>query len=96
MHANEILTQFEAVVETFRTRLVEDQGVSIKDEKLLAQIVLKELVSLVDQGITTDLESGCDLHELYGEEIYDAIEFVDEDDGQPDEAQEWHDFDPDC
>jgi hypothetical protein len=21
---------------------------------------------------------------------------VDENDGQPDEAQEWHDFDPDC
>jgi hypothetical protein len=21
---------------------------------------------------------------------------IDEDDGQPDEAQEWHDFDPDC
>ena len=25
-----------------------------------------------------------------------AIEIVDEWDGQPDEAQEWHDFDPDC
>ena len=24
------------------------------------------------------------------------IEIVDEWDGQPDEAQEWHDFDPDC
>tara|TARA_Y100001951_G_C11053449_1_gene136870 strand:+ start:102 stop:380 length:279 start_codon:yes stop_codon:yes gene_type:complete len=24
------------------------------------------------------------------------IEVVDEWDGQPDEAQEWHDFDPDC
>ena len=24
------------------------------------------------------------------------IEIVDERDGQPDEAQEWHDFDPDC
>ena len=22
--------------------------------------------------------------------------WYDEDDGQPDEAQEWHDFDPDC
>ena len=26
----------------------------------------------------------------------DEIEIVDEWDGQPDEAQEWHDFDPDC
>jgi hypothetical protein len=23
-------------------------------------------------------------------------DIIDEDDGQPDEAQEWHDFDPDC
>ena len=28
---------------------------------------------------------------LVGEEEYE-----DEDDGQPNEAQEWHDFDPDC
>jgi hypothetical protein len=24
------------------------------------------------------------------------VSFEDEHDGQPDEAQEWHDFDPDC
>ena len=30
----------------------------------------------------------------FGPEI--EIEIVDEWDGQPDEAQEWHDFDPDC
>ena len=30
----------------------------------------------------------------FGPEI--EIEIVDERDGQPDEAQEWHDFDPDC
>jgi len=31
------------------------------------------------------------------ERVYDAIfgEYY-ENDGQPDEAQEWHDFDPDC
>jgi len=28
------------------------------------------------------------------EELQDELEL--EDDGQPDEAQEWHDFDPDC
>ena len=26
----------------------------------------------------------------------DILDYEDEDDGQPDEAQEWHDFDPDC
>jgi hypothetical protein len=26
----------------------------------------------------------------------DILEEEDEDDGQPDEAQEWHDFDPEC
>ena len=25
-----------------------------------------------------------------------VMEYDDEPDGQPDEAQEWHDFDPDC
>lgn len=29
------------------------------------------------------------------EMVYSAV-FGFEDDGQPDEAQEWHDFDPDC
>jgi len=26
----------------------------------------------------------------------DDISHLNENDGQPDEAQEWHDFDPDC
>jgi len=30
------------------------------------------------------------------EEITEQSENEDEYDGQPDEAQEWHDFDPDC
>ena len=42
--------------------------------------------------------------EIYGvsradvERIYDEMmaQDMDEYDGQPDEAQEWHDFDPDC
>ena len=35
-----------------------------------------------------------ELHEaIFGE---DEDEDEDEYDGQPDEAQEWHDFDPDC
>lgn len=40
--------------------------------------------------------------EFYGDDYYDELErdwdepYEPEDDGQPDEAQEWHDFDPDC
>ena len=30
------------------------------------------------------------------EELQDEVERESEYDGQPDEAQEWHDFDPDC
>jgi len=29
-------------------------------------------------------------------EALDLISMSENDDGQPDEAQEWHDFDPDC
>jgi hypothetical protein len=29
-------------------------------------------------------------------EAFDMISMNENDDGQPDEAQEWHDFDPDC
>ena len=28
--------------------------------------------------------------------VTEATMALDENDGQPDEAQEWHDFDPDC
>ena len=29
-------------------------------------------------------------------ELSERFQEEDEDDGQPDEAQEWHDFDPEC
>ena len=38
-----------------------------------------------------DVEDMCRDNDLLPEDEYD-----DEYDGQPDEAQEWHDFDPDC
>ena len=46
-------------------------------------------------------DDGCELHFDENVDIFDDDdEWVDEDffddDGQPDEAQEWHDFDPDC
>lgn len=36
-----------------------------------------------------------ELDDLECTDIRESIE-AHEDDGQPDEAQEWHDFDPDC
>jgi hypothetical protein len=40
------------------------------------------------QALATDFE--------HQQELRDYDELYNEDDGQPDEAQEWHDFDPDC
>jgi len=41
-----------------------------------------------------DLDAGEDF--AYTVTGCDPAEYEDEWDGQPDEAQEWHDFDPDC
>ena len=41
-----------------------------------------------------DLDAGEDF--AYTVTGCDPTEYEYEDDGQPDEAQEWHDFDPDC
>ena len=41
-----------------------------------------------------DLDAGEDF--AYTVTGCDPEEYEYEDDGQPDEAQEWHDFDPDC
>ena len=44
---------------------------------------------------TDDVEDMLDANELSARFHEDADEDY-EDDGQPDEAQEWYDFDPDC
>lgn len=47
-----------------------------------------------------DLVQACDAFVKQAEVMFDEIEDYDQEekdhDGQPDEAQEWHDFDPDC
>ena len=43
-----------------------------------------------------DVEDMLDANELSARFQEDADEDDYEDDGQPDEAQEWYDFDPDC
>jgi hypothetical protein len=48
-----------------------------------------------DDTYDFDLEAGEDFADGYVTGC-DPAEYEDEWDGQPDEAQEWHDFDPDC
>ena len=64
----------------------------------------ERLYDLLDQGMISaqqvvDMCMGF-MSESEVEDMLDANElserFEDEDDGQPDEAQEWADFDPDC
>ncbi len=66
---------------------------------------MDELVDRVVTQIQLDIESGdvTALEELLKrvpakvlESYLPEVEMELEDDGQPDEAQEWHDFDPDC
>lgn len=38
----------------------------------------------------------CEVFLTMSEELQEEVEREGEYDGQPDEAQEWHDFDPDC
>lgn len=45
---------------------------------------------------TDDVEDMLDANELSARFQEDADEEAYEYDGQPDEAQEWYDFDPDC
>jgi hypothetical protein len=44
---------------------------------------IRELIEIFGPGNVVILDDGCDVD-------------ADWDDGQPDEAQEWYDFDPDC
>lgn len=43
-----------------------------------------------------ELFNACESFLTLSEELEDECERESEYDGQPDEAQEWHDFDPDC
>ena len=70
-----------------------------------------KLLELVEEGVLDKdaVISGClnymsedDVNDMFRSEFEELYEenFGDDDedeyDGQPDEAQEWHDFDPDC
>ena len=57
-----------------------DEGVM--DPKAIAEMCLQYMSE-------SDVEDMCRCNDILPEDEY-------EDDGQPDEQQEWHDFDPDC
>jgi hypothetical protein len=66
----------------------------------LINLVLKQIQDDVDSGDLTALEEllkrvPAKVLESYLPEV-DMDEVETEYDGQPDEAQEWHDFDPEC
>ena len=66
---------------TQTTRLLE-----MMDEGLIsAQAVAEMALSYMSEGDVADMMRSNDI-----------LDEEDEDDGQPDEAQEWHDFDADC
>jgi hypothetical protein len=59
-----------------------------------------KLLEMMDQGLIS-AEAVAEMALAYMSEadvadMMQANDIIDEDDGQPDEAQEWHDFDPDC
>ena len=41
-------------------------------------------------------DGGLDSPTDFDEHVMNEDDCADDSDGQPDEAQEWHDFDPDC
>lgn len=47
-------------------------------------------------GEPATTEPNVEGHSFCGEDCQDAYYEESEYDGQPDEMQEWHDFDPDC
>jgi hypothetical protein len=63
-----------------------DQGVLDKDT------LINDLLGWLSESEVEAFVRNNDLQEAVGM----AEEDEDEYDGQPDEAQEWHDFDPDC
>jgi len=58
---------------------------------------IEELLQHIDPDLLKGFLSEDDEdNEYYTVTGCDPEEYEYEDDGQPDEAQEWHDFDPDC
>ena len=72
------------MVSPYRNKILElfDEGLVGKDE------IFTNLLNFISESDAKEF------YEQYWEE--DEEDEDEEYDGQPDEAQEWHDFDPDC
>ena len=64
------------------------------DIQSLDLTALEELLKRVPEQVLESYLPEVDFENLDIE--IDDISHLNENDGQPDEAQEWHDFDPDC
>jgi hypothetical protein len=63
----------------------------------MADLALEMEEAIIDAGPNVDFEKiakNLNVPVEWVEDTYDAM--FDDYDGQPDEAQEWYDFDPDC
>jgi hypothetical protein len=59
--------------------------------------VAEVCVVYTDRGVSRGMSRGIEAAQSAGVPVeYRSIESGAEDDGKPDEAQEWHDYDPDC
>ena len=67
-----------------------DQGVITHEQ------VVNMCMGFMSESEVEDLLDANELSERFEEEEEEEEEEEDEDDGQPDEAQEWADFDADC
>jgi hypothetical protein len=94
---------YDDLAETFRNVFKSDTGVNPRGwsrEDMQAYLDRRDAAVAANlaagrdalAGIGTDEEETCEECGAY----VDECECHYEHDGQPDEAQEWHDFDPDC
>jgi hypothetical protein len=79
--------------------IIIDGVVMTKDEVLAKLYSIQNELSMIydyaNEARDSELMDQINNAEVSIEEALDGLYFF-ENDGQPDEAQEWHDFDPDC
>ena len=71
-----------------------DFALGLVDDGLIDPVML--LTAALNWMSHDEVREMLDANELSPRFTYDDPEEDEEWDGQPDEAQEWHDFDPDC
>lgn len=69
---------FNVMYKTFVKSITKAYDVKVKDDVLLRKIFLVNLPSLMVYGLQSEIEGGGFLDEMYGEEIWDAVEELEE------------------